>query len=177
MDARRSRPFRPLLMKALAFLAVFVVLHFAYDWLPSPFVAVFSGTNESFVQHAKIGFWSYSLVCVGEYLVRRKRITTPRQFAGSRLLSTIFLPWTMFLLWYSAPELIGRLPGRTADILYSNIVSVALVLVLGVLEWDSERAAYSRATLVILVALYILSAALLVAFTYRVPVSWADFFR
>jgi hypothetical protein len=176
METRSSRSFW-LLVKALAFLAVFVVLHFAYDWVPTPLVAVFSGTNESFVQHAKIGFWSYSLLSMGEYLVRRKHISRMGSLACSRLLSTIFLPWAMFLLWYSAPELIGRLPGRTADIVYSNVITVVLVLLLGVLEWDTERVVYSGAARAILIALYLLSAALLVAFTFRAPIPWADFFQ
>jgi hypothetical protein len=36
---------------------------------------------------------------------------------------------------------------------------------------------YSRAVQAILVALHLFSAALLVAFTFRVPVPWPDFFQ
>jgi Kef-type K+ transport system membrane component KefB len=83
----------------------------------------------------------------------------------------------MFVLWYSVPELIGRLPTRTADILCANIVTAALVLLISGLEWDTERLAYSKPAQGILVALYVLCATLLVAFTFGVPVPWADFFR
>ena len=34
------------------------LLHFLYEWIPSPIVAVFSGVNESTWEHMKLLFWS-----------------------------------------------------------------------------------------------------------------------
>ncbi len=38
-------------------LAAGVALHFLYDWLPNPLVAVFSAVNESLWEHTKLIFW------------------------------------------------------------------------------------------------------------------------
>jgi hypothetical protein len=46
-----------IIIKIVIFWVLFLILHFSYDWVKRPIVAVFSGTNESFMQHAKIAFW------------------------------------------------------------------------------------------------------------------------
>ncbi len=76
------------LMKAGIFLVMFSLLHFLYDWLPVPLMAVFASTDESFLQHAKIGFWAYACVSAGELLVFNKRISNKSDAVFARLLAT-----------------------------------------------------------------------------------------
>jgi hypothetical protein len=167
--------FWSLVGKALAFQLLFVILHFAYDWFPSPVVAAFSGTNEAFVQHAKIGFWAYSLACLLEYALRRKRISSLGSFTSARLLACVMLPWIMFLLWYVVPSFRGPMSTDTLEIIYANIVTFGVGLAAATLERDLDRVSFSLAGRGIIVLLYLLAAVLLTTYTFRLP--WADFFR
>jgi hypothetical protein len=169
------KQFWSLVVKALAFQLLFVILHFAYAWFPSPVVAVFSGTSEAFVQHAKIGFWAYSLACLLEYALRRKRISSLGSFTLARLLACVMLPWIMFLLWYIAPSFRGPMSTGTLEIIYANIVTFGVGLAAATLERDLERVAFSPAVRGVIMLLYLLSAILLTTYTFRLP--WADFFR
>ena len=49
-----DRSLKPILQKLLAFWLAFIALHFAYDFFPSPFLAVFSGTSEAVAQHQNV---------------------------------------------------------------------------------------------------------------------------
>ncbi len=48
----------------LGTLALGVLLHFLYDWLPNPITAVFSPVRESLWEHVKIVFWPLLLAGV-----------------------------------------------------------------------------------------------------------------
>lgn len=169
------RPLKTLVGKALVFQVLFVFLHFAYDWFPNQLVAVFSGTSEAFVQHAKIGFWAYSLACLLEYALRRKRLIAVGGFVLARLLACVMLPWLMFLLWYVVPSFRGPMPSVALEIIYANLVTFAVGVITVLLERDFDRVAFSPAVRGVIALLYLLSAVLLTTFTFRLP--WADFFR
>ena len=53
---------KPVIQKLLAFWLAFIALHFAYDFFPSPFLAVFSGTSETVAQHIKMSYFAYTFV-------------------------------------------------------------------------------------------------------------------
>jgi hypothetical protein len=175
MEGRVRKRFWPIVGKVVAFQVSFVVLHFAYRWFPRGIVAVFSGTNEAFVQHAKIGFWAYSLVCLLEYALRRRRIASASRFAYARLLACVMLPWIMFLLWYIAPSFRGPMSSAALEIIYANIIIFGVGLAAVGFERDAERLEFSPPVRGTIVLLYLLAAVLLTTYTFRLP--WADFFR
>jgi hypothetical protein len=146
-----------LLLKSLIFLLVFTVLHFAYDWLHQPWVAVFSGTDESFFQHAKMGFISYSLISLVEFFILRKRINSTTGFIFSRMLSAIISPWVMFLTWYILPAIIGKALPTGLEIGYALFMTLLLGSLLILLERDTEKIEYSAAGRIIIGLLYISS--------------------
>ena len=43
------------------------LLHFLYDWIESPWVAAFSGVNESTWEHMKLLFWPAFIYAIAEY--------------------------------------------------------------------------------------------------------------
>lgn len=84
----------------------FIALHFAYDFFPSPFLAVFSGTSEAVAQHIKMSYFAYTFVSLVEYLVRRVQPEQRLQFLDSRLLSVWIVCLATFL-WYIVPAITG----------------------------------------------------------------------
>jgi len=57
-----------LLSHSFVYLCIFDFLHYCYDWFPNVFIQIFSGINESFFQHWKIGYYSYINFSIGEFL-------------------------------------------------------------------------------------------------------------
>lgn len=164
-----------LVVKSLIFLVLFVILHFAYDWLHQPWLAAFSGTDESFFQHAKMGFIAYSLLSLGEFLIFRKRIGNLSGFAFSRMVSAVISPWVMFLTWYLVPAVVGKPLPNSLEIVYAIAMTLLLGILLIIIERDVEKVHFSVAARVVILLLYASSWALFIAFTFKLP--WADFFR
>jgi hypothetical protein len=164
------------LLKLLVFWVLFLILHFSYSWFPNPIVAVFSGTNECIMQHAKIGFIAYSIASLIEYLLWKRKQPGRRSSFNARVLTALFFPWVMFIIWYIAPAFYGQpMPTVAAEIIYANI---ALLAVGGTLAWaetDLEKIVLSPWKERLLWFLWVLSLVEMVIFTFRIP--WADFFR
>jgi hypothetical protein len=158
----------------------FLILHYAYDFFPILPFRLFSGIDESFFQHAKIGFFAYLVVDLVEYLLRRGRpageggIESLESFAYSRLFSLTILPWFIFFTWFAAAAFYGRLPTVFLEILWSNIALLLAGIGVLVVEHSLEGIAYSKGFKVVILALLCLSVLYYIIFTFRPP--WTDFF-
>ena len=160
--------------KAAAFWAVFMVLYLAYRFFPVFPLCLICGTVESIFQHAKAGFYSYLIVSAVEYAAVRSRIADRGRFLFSRMSATVFLPWVIFLLWYTVPAIVGRFPDNVHEIVYANIVTYLVGVVVVVLEGGWQRATYDGRLRALLIALFLISILLNTIFTYRLP--WTDVF-
>ncbi len=167
---------KDLFLKCFGFWGLFLILHYAYDFFPTPLVKLISGTDESFFQHLKISFFTYLMVNVIEYLVRRKNIEPGafENFWYARLFSTLILPWFVFIIWYIAPAYYGRLPSLFLEILYSNIATILSVISVLILEQSMESTVYSKSLKTMIVTLFLVSLSLYIIFTFKQP--WAGFF-
>jgi hypothetical protein len=166
---------QPGLIKAGVFLIIFSGLHFLFDWLPLPVVAVFAGTNESFLQHAKIGFWAYSLTSAGECLLFRHRFTNLAGAIYARLLAIVLLPWIMFVLWYSGPALLGSLPSSAFELVYSIVITYGSAVALVFFERSWGRLTFSSSVRLLIILLFLLCILELSVFSFHLPQE--DFFR
>ncbi len=167
---------RQIIVKVLIFWVLFLILHFAYGWFPNPVVAVFSGINESFLQHAKIGFISYSIASVIEYFLYGKASKSPGDFFFARVLTSLILPWIMFAVYYIAPAFYGKpMPTIPLEIIYANIVLLIIGVILAEFERDLKTTSFSAFNRVILPVLWALCLVEMVMFTFQIP--WVDFFR
>jgi hypothetical protein len=160
--------------KTLAFWGVFMLLYFVYKYFPSPVLALIAGTTESCFQHFKAGFFSYLIVNLIAYAIRYRQITNRDSFIYARLLTTIFLPWIIFLLWYIAPAVVGPLPNNTYEIIYANLIIILVGVCTVTLESSLETATYQKPQKAVLISLFFVSILLYIAFTYQLP--WADVF-
>lgn len=163
---------RPALLKIFFFWVLFVLLHYAYDWFGHPALSLISQTRETFFQHAKIGLFAYSIVSGGELWLRGRLVG---RYIWSRMLSTLLLPWIMFVLYYTGPAIYGRpMPSIIGEIVYANTVLLAVVVTLAILERSMDQAAFTRPAQAATVLLFVLAVAEMVIFSYRLP--WAPFF-
>lgn len=162
------------LWKLGGFWAGFLVLHYAYEFVPILPLKLISGTNESFFQHAKIAFFSYLATSGVEFLVRRRSIESRERFLFSRLFAAILVPWVVFLTWYAAAAFYGQLPTVFLEILYANLALLAAGACILVAEQGLEGMSYGRGLKIVLLVLFFLSVLYTVIFTFRVP--WTDFF-
>jgi hypothetical protein len=165
---------RGIILKTLAFWIGYIVLHYAYDFIPIGAIAFISGTDESFFQHQKIGFFTYAFVCVGEYFIRRKEIKHTETFVYARLFTTMLMPWFIFILWFTGPAYLGELPTMFLEILFSNVIVILVSLAVLVVERWLDRQTFNRGFKAVTAALFVISVSLFVIFTQRLP--WCDVF-
>jgi hypothetical protein len=57
-------------LKLIAFWAAFMILHYAYEFVPVTALKWLAAVDESFFQHAKVAFFGYSIVNLLEYAWR-----------------------------------------------------------------------------------------------------------
>ena len=166
---------KPILQKLLAFWFAFIALHFAYDFFPSPFLAVFSGTSEAVAQHIKMSYFAYTFVSLVEYLVRRVQPEQRLPFLDSRLLSVWIVCLATFL-WYIVPAITGTgMPTTGLEVLYANVVFLLVGFGTLLIERDLSDVKLSKASRTAMIIFYILLGVILVISSFRVP--WGGFWE
>jgi hypothetical protein len=165
---------RVIIFKTLAFWVGYIMLHYAYDFIPIEALALVSGTDESFFQHQKIGFFTYAFVCVGEYGIRRKQIKNIETFVFTRLFTTMLVPWFIFVLWYAGPGYVGEFPNVALEVTFSNVIVILVGLAALAVERTLDRLTFDRDFKFVTAALFAISVSLFFIFTQRLP--WCDVF-
>lgn len=157
-------------LKTISYLLLFQVLHFLYDWLPSPITAIFSGTSESILQHLKIGFFAFLLFSGIELLLNRKhypKAEARHQFWMARLLIATLSCWMIFTIWHIVPSIRGTLmPNDLTEILYAVIVTCLVGLFSFWLSADMETWRFSMRSQAAIITLSLLTAANLILLTF-----------
>ncbi|MCZ7553641.1 MAG: hypothetical protein M5U05_13815 [Anaerolineales bacterium] len=163
-----------ILIKAVAFWIVFLILYGLYRFFPVFPLSLISGTVESVFQHLKQGFYAYIIVNLVETALVYPRIPAREPYFYARVAATVFLPWVIFLLWYIAPAVIGRLKNNTYEIIYANLITFLVGLFAVTLERGFEQIEYTWEIKLVVLALFFVSILHYLVFTYRLP--WADVF-
>ena len=157
-------------IKSIIFLIIFSILHFGYDLTHWSFLKPFCGVDESVFQHLKMAFWAYFFSSIIEYFVLKKK----SGFWYSRLLSTIILPWFIFLIWYLVPAFFGKLTSSTIDLIWAIFTSYASAVIAGIFEKNLEKTSLDLSFKIVIFTLFIISAILYILFTFKLP--WIDLF-
>ena len=162
-------------LKAFLFLLAFCLLHYGYELTGIAFLKPFCGTNESVFQHLKMAFWAYVLLSLIEFALPKKRKGTgTKNFAHSRMLSAVLVPWVILLIWYLLPGVFGRVGSLFVEVLWAVLVTYLSGLFVAQIEREVEKVQFGAATKIVVVALTAISAFIFVLFTYRPP--WIDLF-
>ena len=160
-------------IKVLINHAIFLILHYAYDFFPNSFVALLSGINESMFQHMKIGFFSYGLASAIEltWLGRTKKISG---VLFIRLFTTTLLPWIMMLIYYVPVAFFGEIDSYVLEIVIANTVLILTALQTVLLEQDFDRMNVSFKFKVLSSLVFVIAGFLFIFFTFQLP--WFDVF-
>lgn len=87
--------------KLIASYIFFVFLHQIYDILGGGALAAILGEGiESIYAHMKMYFYAYLLVCLIDYFLRRKQITSISSFSYPRMLIAASFPWMSIAIWF-----------------------------------------------------------------------------
>ena len=160
--------------RVAAFLAIFLIFHYAYDWSGWQWTTFFAATAETMFQHMKIGFYAFLSLSGLEILFFRHKIKNLSSFIDARLLGSMLLPWGMFLLWYIAAAIYGPLPNIAVEIIYANVVTIALVIMTLTLSDQWQQIHFSASARFWIIFLTLNAVLLFTVFTYNIP--WAPFF-
>jgi hypothetical protein len=87
--------------KLIAGYLFFLFFHQIYDILGGGTLAAILGEGiESIYAHMKMYFYAYLLVCIVDYFLRRKEITSTSSFWTSRMLIASSFPWMSIAIWF-----------------------------------------------------------------------------
>lgn len=160
--------------KLLAFAALFPLFHFAYDWAPSAFTAIFSGIDESIFQHAKIGWFAWLAASALEAGFVKPRRGARLDFAATRLWGAGLAVGLFSATWYLAPAIAGPLPNDLVEILWAFFALVCGGAVAIALEGQLARTPLPRRLRAAAFAFAAIAVFLFLRFTAEAP--WVDFF-
>lgn len=147
----------PILVKIILLQLLFLVLHFLYDWFPTNFVSMNSGTDESVYQHMKIGFFAYITLVLVEYLIIRKNIISNNKFIFSRLFTASFYPLAMMVIYLLGPMVFGQFHSILAEIIFANVALFLTSLSAFIIERQVELSLPLLGFKIVVIALFFLS--------------------
>jgi hypothetical protein len=162
-------------IKGWIYWITFLLLYFAYKFIPFAPLKLICAINESNFQHYKAAFFSWIIVSTGEYLWISRKIEDRRGFFYSRITTATILPWFVFVMWYTGIAVFGRLPSIPLEIFYANIITIVVGIFAAIFEQGISRVAYTRELKTIILILFFSSLLLFVVFTFG-ELPWADVF-
>lgn len=157
------------------FYLVFLALYALYRFFPVFPLSIVAGVTESNFQHYKATFFSFLIAGGIEYLIKRREITHLDLFWYPRLLAAVFSPWVVFLLWYIAPAVYGRFPSVALEILYANLITILVGVVVVSLERAFVSIQYTPLLRSLVWGLVLVSVLIYMVFTFS-HLPWADVF-
>jgi hypothetical protein len=138
------------------------LLHFLYEWTGgSPWVAPFSGVNESTWEHMKLLFWPLVLVAVAQYPFFRENVNYWCVKSMAILLGLLLIP----VLYYTYNGAFGKSP----DFINIAIFYLVAALVFGFEFWAFQTHRPRRCQTGIALAGILLLAVIFILFTFRTP--------
>jgi len=162
-------------LKVFIFLIWFSILHFLYTEISAnPFFQAIAGTDESVFQHLKIGFFAYLFTIGFDYLIVRKKIEDKDSFVFSRLLSSILVPWIIFVIWYIVPAFVGQELPLGYELAWAFFVVILTGVIVSILDENTEKIKFNLAIKIVIGLLIILSIIIFVWFSFELP--WIDVF-
>ena len=162
-------------LKSVIFMLLFAILHFLYtDLHQNPFFRAIAGTDESVFQHLKLGFFAYLLLIGIDYLIIRKRVENVNSFVFSRLISSLLVPWIIFIVWYIVPAFVGHEIGLARELAWALVVVFLTGIMAAVVDNNTEKIKFNLAIKIIVVFLIIVSLMIFIWFSFELP--WIDVF-
>jgi hypothetical protein len=155
----------------------FLLLHFAYEILPSKIILILGEQSEAVVTHMKMVMWAYLFASIVEFFLHRRTIESVSQFVYTRLVVAIVLPWLAITIWHTSIALGILLPEIPWEIVYAN-VTTALGIYVGLrLEEALDQIKYYRpAFKTVIIMMFLITLLTYISFSFRVPPGYSNYF-
>jgi len=166
-------------LKSFIFLVLFAILHFLYIHVSAnPFFQAIAGTDESVFQHLKMGFLGYLFLIGLDYLIIRLIFRewekNKESFVFSRLLTSLLVPWIIFIIWYLVPAFIGYELGFARELSWALVVVFLTGMIATLIDENTEKIKFNLAIKIVIIALVVVSIIIFMWFSFRLP--WIDVF-
>ncbi len=163
-------------LKSFIFVAFFAILHFLYTVVhQNVFFQAIAGTDESVFQHLKLGFFAYLLLIGVEYLIKRKKVENVNSFVFSRLISSLLVPWIIFVVWYIVPAFVGHEIGLARELAWALVVVFLTGIMAAILDENTEKIEFNLSIKIIIIFLIVVSFIIFIWFSFELP--WLDVFE
>ncbi len=159
-------------IRSLFLLIIVIVLHYAYKFFPNVVFQIFSAIDESVFQHMKIGFYSYIILSVTEFLLFKKKIKNKTRFLFSHIFSAIFYPWVIFMFFFFSRVIYPWQMHFVVEIISAQATVYISALVIGFVELDTIKIEFGKRLKVLLVVLILIFITEIIAFSFYLP--WHD---
>jgi len=159
-------------IRSLIFLGIFILMHYTYKFFPNVVIQIFSAIDESVFQHMKIGFYSYAILTLIEYLAFKKKIADTTKFLFSRVFSMVLYPYLIFLFFLFTRVVYPWQMHFVIEIISAQIVVYISVLFLGFLEVEIVKLEFGKRLRVLSLILLVLLIIEFTAFSFYLP--WHD---
>ncbi|AEH50749.1 DUF6512 family protein [Pseudothermotoga thermarum] len=161
--------------KVIFYVLIFSLLHFGYELTGWDFLIPFCGIDESVFEHLKMGFWAYLLVSLLEFALLKRKHRLPNNFWFSRLISTMFIPWIIVVVWYVVPGIVGKVESIALELVWAFFVVVVSGIVGIVLERLTEKMHFGTTVKLMILILFFVLIFFFVRFSFSKP--WVDLFQ
>lgn len=122
------------------------LLHFLYDWYPSPFTALFSGVNESTWEHMKLMFFPMLAFALFQRLFFRDR----EDFWSIKLRSMLTGLTLIPVMFYTYNGVIGKSPDWINIAIFFVSAAVAYIYEVRLFRSDGVKCIFRRLSLLII---------------------------
>lgn len=138
------------------------LLHFLYDWLGNaPWIAPFSGVNESTWEHMKLLFWPMFIYAIVQSFFFRDREDFWCVKLRGILLGLILIP----VIFYTYNGVIGKSPDFINITIFFVSAAIAYIYETRLFKNERLRCRLSKAAIAVLCVI----ALLFVVFTFKTP--------
>ena len=160
-------------IKSAMYLAIFLILHYLFKWVPNTIVSLFSAINESVYQHMKIAFLAYIILMLIEFVIFRKKISDKQNFVFSHLLSAVLIPFFTLVLFLIGAMFYGE-RHFVVEIIYAISIAYLSGLSINILEQEFHKVQFSMRFKIFLLIIIIIMITEFTIFTFNLP--WHDVF-
>ena len=104
----------------------------------------------------------------------RKRVENKQSFVFSRLISSLLVPWIIFIVWYLVPAFVGDHLPLARELTWALFVVLITGVFVSLVDENTEKIEYNVAIKIVIGILVVISLIIFIWFSFELP--WIDVF-
>lgn len=148
---------------------IFLGLHFSYETFPNTLFKVIGEEGETTYFHMKMLFFAYIFASLIEFIISRKKISSPGNFSFTRMFIAVAYPWLTITVFFIAEALLGHMLEMPWELIFANVVTLwGIFFALG-LEQVLERTEWHPVLKASILLLFLSAILTYVVFSFNTP--------